>query len=112
MGYENTNLADLVGEIKRASVLNAGDRRTNARIDELAQSINQLFLKAGRPGSAMVTADEVAERKDAIGFCHNRREDRRGRERQLHAVGGRDRRSVERAQGFAASVSPRRSAAA
>lgn len=71
MGME---LTALVEEVRRASSsLEAGDTKTNKRIDELAQSINELFRKAGRPGTMITADDEISERKSAIGLCHTRR---------------------------------------
>jgi hypothetical protein len=43
---------------------------TNARIDQIEQSVNELFRKVGRPGlSHYDGGDGTAERADAIGLC-------------------------------------------
>jgi hypothetical protein len=68
MSYEG--LGSLVAEIKQVSANIAdGDARTNQRIDELTQSVNELYRTQGRPGSEITKDDDSAERKDARELC-------------------------------------------
>ena len=66
MGYE-PELGERVEQIREASTnLAYGDARTNKRIDELAASINGLYLKHGRPGREIADDDTVSERKSVL----------------------------------------------
>ena len=73
--YEAGGLGALVQEIRQASEnISAGDARMNQRLDGIERSVNELYLKANHPGATWETKDdEVAERKDAMGLCYNRR---------------------------------------
>jgi hypothetical protein len=69
MGYEGRDLATLVAEIKAASAnLERGDARVDARIDELARNIDEIYRKFQRPspGGGFDGADE---RKSDIEMC-------------------------------------------
>ena len=60
-------LGERVEQIREASTnLADGDARTNKRIDELAASINGLYLKHGRPGREIADDDTVSERKSVL----------------------------------------------
>ena len=74
MSYEG-GLNSVVAEIRQASEnITAGDAPMNQRLDGIERSVNELFLKQGRPGASWESKDdEVAERKEAIGLCQNRR---------------------------------------
>jgi hypothetical protein len=72
MGYEDGNLAELVREVRKASLsFETGDRKTGARIDEIERLVNQLMVKSNRPGSSswQTSDDELAERKSAAEMC-------------------------------------------
>ena len=59
MSYEG--LGGLVEELRQASEnITQGDARVNRRIDELAQSVNELYLKHGRPGGGWESKDDNA----------------------------------------------------
>ena len=59
VSFEDRGLVSLVEQIKRASANIAdGDARMNQRIDELAQSVNELYLKANRPGAGWESKDD------------------------------------------------------
>jgi HK97 family phage major capsid protein len=73
MSFEDRGLVSLVEQIKQASAdISDGDAKTNQRIDELAQSVNELYLKANRPGPGWESKDDNAF-DEAIGLCQNRR---------------------------------------
>ena len=74
MSYDG-GLNSLVEQIREASAnITDGDARVNKRIDRLETNINELFRSAHRPGSGWETKDaDIAERKDAVGLCHDRR---------------------------------------
>jgi HK97 family phage major capsid protein len=76
MGYESSNLAELVEQIKAASAnITAGDVRTNARIDDIEKAVNEVLRKAGRPGFSDDGFDG-GERKSAIEMCKVRHGER------------------------------------
>ena len=75
MSYEAGGLGGLVQEIRQASEnLTQGDAATVKRFEKVEASINELYLKAHRPGAAWESKeDDIAERKSAVELCHNRR---------------------------------------
>ena len=74
MGAES--LAALVEEVRAAAAsMEAGDTKTNARIDHLAKSLDGVLIRLNRPGAEFTANDNNADfvRKDAIGLCHIQR---------------------------------------
>jgi HK97 family phage major capsid protein len=55
--------------------MEAGDTKTNARIDHLAKSLDGVLIRLNWPGAEFTANDNNADfvRKDAIGLCHIRR---------------------------------------
>ncbi|HEY2526649.1 MAG TPA: hypothetical protein VGJ20_01675 [Xanthobacteraceae bacterium] len=52
-----------------------GDARIGKRLDQIEKSVNELYLKSGRPGAEWRCYDDI-ERKDAIELCAIRHFDR------------------------------------
>lgn len=62
-------LGSLVAEIKEASRnIELGDAETNKKLAAFEKSLNELWLRTGRPGREWHSDDDI-ERKDAIGLC-------------------------------------------
>jgi HK97 family phage major capsid protein len=74
MAHES--LAELVEEIRKASAsMVDGDTRTNARIDQIAKSLDGVLIRLNRPGAEGGAAnDNDLIRKDAIGLCYLKRQ--------------------------------------
>jgi len=73
MAHES--LAKLVNEIRKAAAdMVDGDARTNARIDQLAKSLDGVLVRLNRPGTERGASDnEIEIRKQAADFCILRR---------------------------------------
>jgi HK97 family phage major capsid protein len=72
MGYVDSTDA-LVAEMKRANALLTSD---NLRLDQLEHSVNELHLRAGRPGSFGGDLSDAGERVSAIEMCKIRHSER------------------------------------
>lgn len=66
-----SGLGDLVDQIKEVSRnIELGDARTDQRLDAIEKSIDDLYLKTGRPGGYGGGRDNADfARKDAAGLC-------------------------------------------
>jgi predicted phage gp36 major capsid-like protein len=76
LSYADRDLSSMVAEIQRVGAsISAGDTRMDARIDEIQKAVNDLYVRAGRPGASFDGCD-CDERKSAIEMCKIRHAER------------------------------------
>jgi len=67
---DNLALAELVDEVRKAAQsLEAGESKTNQRIDHQAKSIDGILVRLNRPGGEHYANDNVDKRKSATEWC-------------------------------------------
>jgi len=67
---QESSLAALVEEVRAAAAsMEAGDTKTNARIDHLAKSLDGVLVRLNRPGADHSASNDNDIRKDAHDLC-------------------------------------------
>jgi len=67
---QESSLADLVAEVRAAAAsMEAGDTKTNARIDHLSKALDGVLIRLNRPGADRGNDGDADIRKSATELC-------------------------------------------